>query len=159
MKILTLWQPYASLIALGLKQYETRSWGTTYRGPLVIHAAKRPFVNADGSKTICQSSWQAWLKASSLVEAERWADIPLATELPLGAVVAITHLEDCRRTEAIQPTPLESAVGDWADGRFVLRLTDLQPLPTPIPWAGQQGLRDAPAEIQDKIRAVLRDGQ
>ncbi len=40
-KALTIWQPYASLIAAGLKQYETRSWSTRYRGLLAIHAAKR----------------------------------------------------------------------------------------------------------------------
>lgn len=42
MKALTLWQPWASLIALGIKRIETRSWSTNYRGPLAIHAAKRP---------------------------------------------------------------------------------------------------------------------
>lgn len=40
MKALTLWQPWASLVALGVKTIETRSWSTSYRGPLAIHAAK-----------------------------------------------------------------------------------------------------------------------
>src|SRR5258708_5270609 len=40
-KALTLWQPWASLIAVGAKTIETRSWSTSYRGPLAIHAAKR----------------------------------------------------------------------------------------------------------------------
>lgn len=38
---LTLWQPWASLVAWEEKRIETRSWSTSYRGPLVIHAAKR----------------------------------------------------------------------------------------------------------------------
>ncbi len=38
MKALTLKQPYASLIANGLKEYEFRSWKTNYRGELYIHA-------------------------------------------------------------------------------------------------------------------------
>src|SRR5579872_5081015 len=37
---LTLRQPYATLICLGLKQIETRRWATYHRGPLLIHAAK-----------------------------------------------------------------------------------------------------------------------
>lgn len=41
MKALTIRQPWASLIALGVKTIETRSWSTSYRGPLAIHAAKR----------------------------------------------------------------------------------------------------------------------
>lgn len=45
MKALTLWQPWASLIALGEKRYETRSWATSYRGLLAIHAsAPKPQV-------------------------------------------------------------------------------------------------------------------
>ena len=39
MKTLSLIQPWASLIALGEKRIETRSWGTRYRGPLAIHAS------------------------------------------------------------------------------------------------------------------------
>ena len=41
MKALSVTQPWATLIATGQKQIETRSWGTRYRGPLYIHAAKR----------------------------------------------------------------------------------------------------------------------
>jgi len=40
-KALTLHQPWASLIAVGAKRIETRSWSTSYRGPLAIHAAAR----------------------------------------------------------------------------------------------------------------------
>ncbi|MHB8318142.1 MAG: ASCH domain-containing protein [Acidimicrobiales bacterium] len=39
-KALTLYQPLASLVALGIKTIETRSWSTQYRGRLAIHAAK-----------------------------------------------------------------------------------------------------------------------
>ena len=39
MKVLTLTQPWATLVAIGAKRIETRSWATKYRGPLLIHAA------------------------------------------------------------------------------------------------------------------------
>ena len=41
MKALTLWQPWASLVALGHKRIETRCWSTKYRGDLAIHAAAK----------------------------------------------------------------------------------------------------------------------
>lgn len=41
MKALTIRQPWASLIAHGVKTIETRSWSTKYRGPLAIHAGHR----------------------------------------------------------------------------------------------------------------------
>jgi len=36
LKALSLWQPWASLMALGVKRIETRSWQTQHRGPLII---------------------------------------------------------------------------------------------------------------------------
>ncbi len=38
MKVLTIKQPFASLIVEGYKEYEFRTWKTKYRGPLLIHA-------------------------------------------------------------------------------------------------------------------------
>jgi len=38
MKVLTIRQPWASLIIEGYKQYEFRSWKTNYRGKILIHA-------------------------------------------------------------------------------------------------------------------------
>ena len=38
MKVLTLKQPWATLVAEGIKEYEFRSWKTNYIGKLLIHA-------------------------------------------------------------------------------------------------------------------------
>lgn len=40
MRALTLHQPWATLVAIGAKRVETRSWATTYRGPVAIHAGR-----------------------------------------------------------------------------------------------------------------------
>lgn len=40
MKVITIKEPYASLIAEGYKEYEFRTWKTNYRGDILIHAAK-----------------------------------------------------------------------------------------------------------------------
>lgn len=40
MKAITIKQPFASLIAAGLKDYEFRTWKTGYRGEILIHAGK-----------------------------------------------------------------------------------------------------------------------
>ena len=46
MKAITIWQPWASLLACGGKRFETRSWATSYRGPIAIHAAKKSVFDA-----------------------------------------------------------------------------------------------------------------
>ena len=38
MKVLTIKEPWASLIVNGYKEYEFRSWKTNYRGKILIHA-------------------------------------------------------------------------------------------------------------------------
>ena len=40
MKVITIKQPWASLIAEGIKEYEFRTWKTKYRGDILIHAGK-----------------------------------------------------------------------------------------------------------------------
>jgi activating signal cointegrator 1 len=47
-KALTLTQPWASLVAIGAKQIETRTWSTRYRGRVAIHAARRWSLNDQG---------------------------------------------------------------------------------------------------------------
>lgn len=40
MKVITIKQPFATLIAEGIKEYEFRTWKTKYRGEIFIHAGK-----------------------------------------------------------------------------------------------------------------------
>ena len=40
MKVITIKQPWATLIVEGYKEYEFRTWKTKYRGEILIHASK-----------------------------------------------------------------------------------------------------------------------
>ena len=40
MKTITIKQPFATLIAEGYKEYEFRTWKSSYRGDILIHAGK-----------------------------------------------------------------------------------------------------------------------
>lgn len=50
MKVITLKQPWATLVAKGYKKYEFRSWKTNYRGKLLIHAGKG--IDNEGMKRV-----------------------------------------------------------------------------------------------------------
>ena len=41
MKVLTIREPWASLIINGYKKYEFRSWKTNYRGKILIHTSQK----------------------------------------------------------------------------------------------------------------------
>jgi hypothetical protein len=50
-RAISLHQPWASLVALGIKRYETRSWSTKFRGKLLICSAKKYPVTVDLMKS------------------------------------------------------------------------------------------------------------
>ncbi len=121
MKCISLWQPWASHIAFGNKKIETRSWSTGYRGPLLIHAAKRTDECSDSQK-------QA---------------------LPFGAIVCLVDLVDCRRTEDLRDSISEQEhdLGNYGDGRFGWVMANVRMLATPLPYKGAQGFFDVPDEL------------
>ena len=128
MRAISLWQPWASAIALGVKRVETRHWSTNYRGPLVIHAARR---------------WDA--EQRGFAAAEHCLG-RLPSRLPLGALVAVATLIDVRPTDelSLEVSAIERLYGNYAPGRFGWMLEDIRPLPEPIGYKGHQSFFDVP---------------
>src|SRR5690606_17299582 len=96
MKALSLWQPYASLIAVGAKRYETRHWKTDYRGPIAIHAAKRRITNDEWLYIRFDPNFRA---ISRTLGFDRGID---PNTLPYGAVVCVAELVNCIPTESLE---------------------------------------------------------
>lgn len=141
MKALTLWQPWASLIALKAKRHETRSWKTDYRGPLAIHAAKRP-IRGDEITTEIDAEL-----VRQLGPGEPWRNV-----LPVGRILAVCELTAIFPTgqlafdgfKAGEPSidASEKPFGDYTPGRFAWRLENIVALDAdrlPI-VKGQMGL-------------------
>ncbi len=131
MKALTLWQPWASLIAWGHKEYETRSWATAYRGPLAIHAGKMSNAQElfDTNYYYKNALLKHWHKPD---------------DLPKSAVLCIVNLVACVQTDSLRDTILlsqqERNFGDWSHGRWAWRLEMVEVLKEPITVTGAQGL-------------------
>ena len=124
-KAVSFWQPWASLVAAKLKRYETRTWWTSYRGRLAIHAAARPPVR-DLDPELMD------LLARKF--GRRWCH-----DLPRGAVVCLADLIDCIPTAGATPDPLEKLCGNWTPGRQAWHLVNIEPLNPPVPARGKQG--------------------
>ena len=134
-KAITLEQPWATLIALGVKRVETTSWPTQHRGTLAIHAAAvsseqglhAVTVALDQDDEACQNSRFA---AETAI-------------YPLGAIVCVVQLAACEQMtdEMIEEASLlERAVGDWRPGRYAWRIGDIVPFNPAISARGEQGL-------------------
>lgn len=165
MKAISLWQPWASAIAVGAKTIETRSWSTPYRGRLAIHAAKH--WDRDSATIVTAFGFRGALAPL----ADPCADfITLHKALPMGAIVAVCDLVDCRPTgrftgdqldtprnpdrarlsdeaKALSPgfwSWTEREMGDFSPGRFGWVLANVRRLDKPVYFRGAQGLFDVP---------------
>lgn len=154
MKALTIRQPWASLILHDKKHYETRSWPTKYRGPLMIHAAK---AMPPTSRLACL---KPEIKGAFLAGYQDHSELYYLRhhypKIKFGAALGYVTLVDCLKVigtadvdgkmivailendEQIQGDEL--AFGDMRSGRYVWKLENPIWLPQPIPWKGQQRL-------------------
>lgn len=143
---LTLTQPWATLVAIGAKHAETRSWRPTGAGappwPLAVHAAK---TLPGWARVLCARE-----PFASVLAAAGYAD---PTVLPLGAVVAVCAVVDVHATAGTAPpatpaddpagwapAPYEHAFGDYTPGRWAWLLDQVTRLAAPVPARGARGL-------------------
>jgi hypothetical protein len=161
-KAITLHQPWASLVAVGAKTIETRSWSTRFRGPLAIHAGL-------GKAAVDDPVWRA---CGALTVDEGIGLYPTLSES--GAVVATCQLVDvlpivaawpgndpCCWTEAateprhygdsvvawtraetgalIHRSTTDAPFGDFSPGRFAWLLDDVRAI-RPMPCGGRRQL-------------------
>lgn len=124
MPALTLWQPWACLVDIGAKQYETRSFPIPTRllgERVAIHAAaRRCFVNFDHdtddaiTEVFGGSWWKHYLHRGVIV-----ATAVLAESIPTTRVIA-------------------DPFGDYTEGRWAWRLEDVRSVRPRILAKGRQ---------------------
>ena len=145
-KAISLTQPWASLMAIGAKKNETRSWYTNYRGWLAIHASKG--FPADCRALCAQEPFAAALAS---------AGYKSSMDLPRGSVVAVVRVLDCVRVEEyvrsiapddrLQFLSQEERFGDYSRGRYAYITADARRLKQPIPLIGSLSIWQMPKPL------------
>ena len=126
MKVLTIKEPYATLIKRKIKYFETRSWKTNYRGELYIQAG-------------CSKIDKDLKQHSELLEL--YKDI----KLNYGNIICKCNLIDCvYMTEEFINQEKENnynnfIAGDYKEGRYAWILDSIEEV-EPIPVKGQLGI-------------------
>ena len=117
MKAFTVCQPYAYAIVAGLKHFETRSWRTTIRGRVAVHAGKSSFLPMANTRAVDDK-----------------------IVLPLGAVIGTVEIVDCVPVQDILHglTKQERALGDYSPERWTWVLKNPIMFDDPIPARGKQ---------------------
>ena len=164
-KVLTLTPPWGTLIAIGVKQIETRDWAVHYRGPLLIHQGTnlKPIGGEQGLIEICGSD--------PFFGVLHDAGYRGGKPLPMGKIVAVCELKAIARIDHYEPWPddndlqprgpflnfgsrgeplpdePELSFGNYAPGRYAWLLADIRALPTPIAARGLPGLWEWEGDI------------
>lgn len=140
MKALTIWQPYAHYIALGLKKIENRTWAPTENmlklgDYFAIHAGMR--YDKSGAESIRR---------------ELGLVVPKHEDLPKGAIVAVAVLDRIAAAE----DDFDPAWDDpWFSGPWGWCLRDVVAI-EPVPCNGAQKLWYVPDRIVEKVRENFR---
>ena len=135
MKVLSIIEPWATLIKERKKYIETRSWKTSYRGELYIHAS---------SKKIKRS------------EAHTIELLKLIPNVSMGYsnIICKCKLVDCiymdqEFLEEIKENKQEFLCGEYSLGRYAWILKDVEPLDSPITAKGHLNIWNyEPKEIK-----------
>lgn len=179
MKAISLWQPWASLIACGAKPFETRSFAppSDLIGQVIaIHAAKKidPEAAEFAEELLFGQFEPGGFALAEKLEAS-WGGEAVGDEImgifghaamPIGCIVCLARLDaafqlgepaegtafpaiSTVRRMVSRPMPgcftvRRDEFGDYAPGRWVWLLKDIQPLRPPVRMKGRQGFFDLP---------------
>ena len=150
MYAISLWQPWASLIAEGIKVQETRNWAPPKHligERIAIHAAKRRLTKAELRELPSMIHHDMSVRYGHF-----WEE-----DVPYGAVVATAELGGaCRVVGKDKMLGLEGRLiytnepcrlfsdiyGDYSVGRIIWWLKDIEKFQEPVPAAGKQGFWD-----------------
>ena len=131
MKILSVRNPWAWLLVAGYKDIENRTWRTSYRGRLLIHAS----LGADPENFMPKQ--REWLE---------FAGIAIPEDLPRGAIVGSVNLTGVvgqQRDNSGTDTGQDGTTASpWFEGPYGFLMTDAVEFEKPIQWRGRLGIRD-----------------
>lgn len=168
MKVISLLQPWASLVVLGHKRIETRSWNTKHRGPLLIHAS----AGKSGLNLIDKQDPFGELATALLKLNLHFEDYPLGAIIGHVKVMETfpTSIQICKgnyvnaqltyndkreldvSSSCVYMTPQEEAFGNYAPGRYGWLLSDPIQFDKPIPAKGSLSIWEfQDAEIKNAV--------
>lgn len=160
-KAISLYEPWATLMALRAKRNETRGWPTGYRGPLLICASVSR--DPDDLELLTDACFQAALAPllgavpGHEFAAPREVARALVGKLSFGKATCLVTLVSCRRSRgdctpdqppaSLRGTEVwrrwlldEHHFGNYAPGRWVWETTNVRLPREPFPVRGRQGL-------------------
>lgn len=154
MKVLSVRQPYASLIVLGKKRFEARTWATKYRGRLVIHAS---------SAKPARATLDEFRTRRALFNCARelgWCTEDAVQSLPRSAIigaVTLVAVHSPLEVRGLQVSDLDEDACGGVDGVHLWEMVDPITI-APVPCDGKLNVWNLPAELAVEVQARLSAG-
>ena len=125
---LSVRQPWASLLVMGIKTVELRNWATSYRGPVIVHASK----NIDSS-------------------AARRLHLP---NMPIGCLIGEAELVSVEpltpaRWEELSDSHLQH--GPYPGGGYAWHFDSVRAFYQPVNCVGKLGLFTVTIEEENRV--------
>ncbi len=158
-RALTICQPYAELIRLGEKRVENRTWPTSYRGRLAIHAGKgTSYLEPGDRQRYPGMAFGAVVAVANLVGCVRLNHARVSLS---GMVVNGVAIPPLTREQWSVPT---SANASWpwlethehTEGPVCWILEDARALRQPVPCSGHRSLWGLPPDLLAAVEAQLK---
>jgi len=131
MRVISLWQPFASLIFVGAKTYETRPmrFPTKLKGERIALHATAKFTP------------DSMMKPDLIALCEELFGVGFRHSLTRSAILGTVRLKQCHATDDLRDEidMRNLLAGDWTPGRFAWELTDINSLTQAVPAKGKQG--------------------
>jgi len=141
-KIISVRQPWAWLIVAGHKDIENRTWRTSYRGRLLIHAS----LATEPEDFPMQ---RQWIETCGIVIPE---------DLPRGAIVGAATLSHVDCGNGYQGDGLACS-SPWFEGPFGFHMADAVEFAEPIPCRGQLGIRDISDALAARVSKMISEAR
>jgi hypothetical protein len=138
LKALTLRLPFDWSIFHAGKDVENRDWPAKVRGTIAIHsAASQPEGAYENSvafiRVVLRRMWKLGVR------------IPSYDQLPKGAIIGLVDIVDC----------VDYSNSRWFEGPLGFTLANPRLLPEPIPCEGKRRFFTVPADVEQRIYAML----
>lgn len=161
MKVISLWEPWATLMALSAKRIETRDWGTGFRGEVAIHATVAGLTQSNLYATCADDPFLSVLKLAGVLRSGMGMK-DVMNAFPRGKIIAVGRLADSLPLTALPVlyprlnTEQERAFGDYSPCRFGLVFEDIRVLTEPVPFKSRQGkLLDLDPGTEELVRKQI----
>lgn len=151
-RCLSVMQPYAAMVASGVKPIENREWKTSHRGPLLIHASSR--VDGDCFPNVYDSGLldaDDPLHRSRMVALVDLVDIIHIDDIPLerGQLRSwLAHMELRHLYPSVSDRELVDRFKIHAAGEWCWILANPRRIESTVTTNGQRGLYTASVDIQ-----------